>query len=214
MGKHSTAALQTADSVVADNPRQTSGLSIEETRRRQEEFTTRAAEYIPHLTREALRLTRNPDDAEDLVQETFLKALRACHRLRRDTNLRAWLSRIMLNSWINRHRRQKRQPALVSWDESPWQAETSTAANTGPVSPEPQDAVLSDVLDEELEGALKSLPPQFRQVLLLASLGELSYDDVARKLNIPVGTVRSRLFRARSLLREALHGFGAGRNTS
>jgi RNA polymerase sigma-70 factor (ECF subfamily) len=186
-------------------------LSAAEIQRRRSAFSTLAAEHLPHVFRQALRMTRNPEDAEDLTQETFLRAYQSCHRLRRDTNLRAWLSRILLNTYINRYRRGKREPVTVNWDEIAWQAEAGGLDEPEQPAERPEEVVLSDVLDGTLQEALNALPDQFRDVLLKASVGDLSYDEIAGEMDIPIGTVRSRLFRARRLLRRRLGSYAVQR---
>ncbi|HEX9186530.1 MAG TPA: sigma-70 family RNA polymerase sigma factor [Vicinamibacteria bacterium] len=153
------------------------------------------AEVLPHLRSlfgAAYRMTGNAHDAEDLVQETFLRAHRAFDRFEPGSNARAWLHTILSRVRTDLYRRTKRRP------------ETVELAGEGPSVPPPQSALASGY--EDLERALQALPDAFREAVVLRDLQEMSYAEIAGALGIPVGTVMSRIHRGRALLREALAG--------
>ncbi|MEW6510435.1 MAG: sigma-70 family RNA polymerase sigma factor [Bacteroidota bacterium] len=170
-------------------------------------------EALPHsdlLYNYALRMTNNVADAEDLVQETFLKAYRFWDSYELGTNIRAWLFRIMKNSYINRYRREVREPEKVVYDE----ATNHVLTHTGDDAADPLDVQVTafgNLLDDEIAGAIASLPVEFRTVVILCDIEGLSYEEVADFMECPLGTVRSRLHRGRRLLRRALHGYARQR---
>jgi len=154
----------------------------------------------------ALNLTRNRKDAEDLVQETYLRAYRFFDSYRPGTHIRAWLFRILRNTFINRYRAQKARPDEVDFSKVELAYERIVdeqflRANR-PVSPE--EALMNGVLDEEIETALARLPEEYRSVVILALVEDLSYKEIAAALSIPLGTVMSRLHRGRKLLQGQL----------
>ncbi len=158
------------------------------------------------LYKAALRLTHSPDSAEDLVQETFVHAFQGFAGFQRGTNLRAWLMRILLNLFISHYRHQQRSVPTVSLEGL---LEELELADDGTdllmdESVSPEEAVLSKLMDEEVQHALGRLPEPFRDVVVLCDLEGLSYAEAADALKIPIGTVRSRLFRGRELLRRWL----------
>lgn len=166
------------------------------------------------LLRVALRLTQSPESAEDLVQETLLHAFQGFAHFRRGTNLRAWLMRILFNLFISHYRHQRRSISTVSLEEllEEWgvaEEETGLLVDESAVSPE--DILLARVLDEEVERALLQLPEPFRKVIVLCDLQGLSYAEAAQQLGVPIGTVRSRLFRGREILRRLLWDYARKR---
>lgn len=167
--------------------------------------------YHAKLHKTALRLTRSPDGAEDLLQDTYLKAYLHYETFRPGTNLRAWLFRILKNTFINDYRRRQKAPALVDFAD----IEESLESSLGPVqavSRTPEDEVVEGCLDVEVQRALAELPNTFRVVVLLADIEGYAYKEVAAILAIPVGTVMSRLYRGRRLLERALLSFGVRYN--
>ena len=177
-----------------------------------EAFETQALPLLDALFGGARALARNQSDAEDLIQETYLKAYRSFHQFKPGTNLKAWLYRIMTNTWISRYRRKQRSPEQGSFDEM--------SAFIGEISDEEarRDQLawielhdskaleeLGDTLDQNLKAAIEALPDDFRHVLILNVLNELSYKEIAEALEIPVGTVMSRLSRAKSMIRDRLN---------
>lgn len=153
-------------------------------------------EYLDGLYSYGLVLSRNQADAEDLVQETCLRALRAMDRLRPDTNAKSWLFTILRNIWLNELRRRKIAPNVDDSD-----SEEYGANQLADSSKDPYAAYLSDSDRERVRHAIEQLPVEFREVILLREYEELSYEEIAALLQCPVGTVMSRLARARSKLR-------------
>ena len=152
----------------------------------------------------ALRLTRNPADAEDLVQETYLRAFRGFGGFQEGTNLKAWLYRILTNSFINTYRKKQREPQLVEGpdDIDEWYLFDKLGARS--VEPSAEVEVLDKIPDESVKAALESLPENFRLPVLLADVEGFSYKEIAEIMDTPVGTVMSRLHRGRKALQKAL----------
>lgn len=172
----------------------------------QANFERDAMPLAPQLYGAAVRLTRNPADAEDLVQETFLKAYRAYATFEEGTNLKAWLYRILTNTFINNYRRDTRRPQETDLGElEDLYLFRRLARETSPTSSgSAEDQLLEGLVEEDIKQAIESLPENFRMVVLLADLEGFSYKEIADILEIPVGTVMSRLYRGRRLLEEAL----------
>ena len=170
-------------------------------------FAQEALSYLDRLYGTALRLTGNPADAEDLVQETYLKAFRFAHRFEPGTNLRAWLFTILHNTARNRRRDAARDMSKPDSD-----AVDRAAARPGQDAT-PEELLLRDTLDADLQAAVDSLPPAFREAVWLRDVEELAYADIARVLDVPIGTVMSRISRGRRLLytRLTARREGAGR---
>lgn len=161
--------------------------------------------YLEPLYAAALRLTRNPADAEDLVQDTFVKALRFADRFTPGTNLKAWLFTILHNTWRNRIRDAARAPVEVDSDR------VEDAVAQGPGAPEtPERILLRATIDAELQAALDALPDAFRQAVWLRDVEEFSYAEIASMLEIPIGTVMSRISRGRRLLFDRLSATAPG----
>ena len=159
-------------------------------------YLAEAMGYRPALLSAAYRLTRNPTDAEDLVQETYLKAHKSCDSFQ-GHQLRAWLNRILANTFVNAYHARRRRPEVLGLaDHESWQP-----VDAGLV---PAEVVLASTPDQDLTAALAALPPEFRRVLLLADVDGYSYREIAAIVEIPIGTVMSRLSRARRNLRTAL----------
>ena len=164
--------------------------------------------YLEPMYATALRLTRNPPDAEDLVQDTLVKAFRAADRFERGTNLRAWLWTILHNTWRNRLRDAGR--AVVDVDSARVE---EAAAGPDAVSPEtPEQLLLRASLDADLRAALDQLPDVFRQAVWLRDVEEFSYAEIAGMLDVPIGTVMSRISRGRRLVLESLTRARDGRD--
>ena len=147
----------------------------------------------------AMALTRNFFEAEDLVQETYVRAIEAMGRLREHSNVKAWLYTILRNIWLNQLRQQRTTPKVVELD-----VDQSIADIAVETSEDPLASYLSKVERERVRGAIQQLPTHFREIILLREYEELSYEEIASLLNCPAGTVMSRLARARSRLRELL----------
>lgn len=169
-----------------------------------------AKEALPHeraLFAGALRLTRCAAEAEDLLQETFMKAYRAFDQFEPGTNCRAWLFRIQKNTFINRYRRKKREYEIVYGVEKTAVEHTFMNLSTRMAASNPEYRVTDQQFGDEVLKALEKVPEHFRSVVLMSDIDELSYKEVAEKLSIPVGTVMSRLFRGRRILRQELNQY-------
>ena len=162
-------------------------------------FEAEALEYVDSLYRTALRLTRVPSDAEDLVQDTYLKAFRAADSFEPGTNLRAWLFTILHNSARNRARDRSRDWVTVDSEAVDQAAETPSFGTAGKVD-NPETLLLRSTLAPDLQAAVDELPPNFREAVWLRDVEEFSYAEIAAMLNIPVGTVMSRISRGRRML--------------
>lgn len=177
---------------------------------RRREFENLAKRYQRDVLSAAVRLTGNYADAEDLAQEAFVKAYVAFDQFQLGTNFRAWLLRILTNTHINRYRRSKRSPDTVAWEDLVAQGEKVLDADPDRESG-PEREILACVPDEVVGPALHALPEEFREAVILSDIHELSYKEIADALNIPLGTVRSRIFRGRKLLRTALADYARAR---
>ncbi|HLZ59578.1 MAG TPA: sigma-70 family RNA polymerase sigma factor [Ktedonosporobacter sp.] len=171
-----------------------------------EDFEAGVLAQLDSLYRTALRMTNNPQEAEDLVQETMLKAFRFAHTYQPGTNLRAWLFRILNTSAINRYRKQATQPTPVALPEGEefYLYNQIRDLSGQELSQGAEDEVLSKYLDEDVYKALNDLPPNFRMAVILADIEGLSYKEIAEALQIPIGTVMSRISRARRQLQKSL----------
>lgn len=187
-----------------------------ETLQKQRLFEEQALPLLDQLYGGAMRLTRNPQDAEDLIQETYLKAFSNFDSFKQGTNLKAWLYRIMTNTYINSYRKAKRRPVESSADElSDFQLYTTSGHDsTGLESAEVE--ALKQMPDSEISEAMNDLPEDYRMVVYYADVVGLAYKEIADVMGTPLGTVMSRLHRGRKLLRSALKDVarekGIGRN--
>ncbi|MFW6437885.1 MAG: sigma-70 family RNA polymerase sigma factor, partial [Armatimonadota bacterium] len=156
----------------------------------------------------ALRMAGDPADAEDVAQEALMKAYGAFDRFELGTNFRAWVLRILTNTYINEFRRRRRTPDMTDWDNLPREA-LGRVSEDGDDNPE--SALLEDALDAEVEQALSEIPEVFREAVLLCDMHEMAYNEIAEALDIPIGTVRSRIARGRGLLQDKLREYAAAR---
>jgi RNA polymerase sigma-70 factor (ECF subfamily) len=163
------------------------------------DFEAAAVPFVDALYNTALRMTRNPQDAEDLVQETYLKAYKYYDKFTEGTNFKAWLFRILKNTFINNYRKRQQEPPQNAFDEIEDVFESQVSLEGGSI-PNPEEDALENVLDEDVQRALDALPDEYRMVVILADLEDFSYQEIADILEIPVGTVMSRLYRARRRL--------------
>ena len=179
----------------------------------QARFAELAMPYMSALYSAALRMTRNPSDAEDLVQETYLRAYRGFGGFQDGTNLKAWLYKILTNTFINTYRAKKRRPEQVDLDDTEdfflYRRLGGLEAVEAQRSPESE--VLDAIPDELVKAALESLPEQFRMAVLLADVEGFSYKEIAEIMDVPIGTVMSRLHRGRKALQKQLWEFGRER---
>jgi len=167
-------------------------------------FEAAAIPYLDSLYNMAFRLTRNPADAEDLVQETYLKAYKHYDKFEAGTNLKAWLFRIMKNSFINNYRKRQSRPPQSDFSDIEESLENLVNREPGQRIKDPEQEFLDQVLDEDVQKALDALPDDYRMVILLVDLEGFSYKEAASILEIPVGTVMSRLYRGRRMLEKVL----------
>lgn len=179
----------------------------------QARFETLALEYLPGLYSAAVRMTHNPADAEDLVQETMLKAYRGFGSFEEGTNLKAWLYRILTNTYINQYRARKRRPEQSNLDnvEDLYLYRRMGGLESADLGRTTEDLVLDRFSEAEVQAAVDSLPENFRMPVLLADVEGFSYKEIAEILDIPIGTVMSRLHRGRKALQKQLYEFGVTR---
>jgi RNA polymerase sigma-70 factor (ECF subfamily) len=176
------------------------------------DFDSGELPYRDQLYKTALRLTRSSEDAEDLLQETFLKAYRHYASFEPGTNLKAWLFKILKNTFINEYRRRKQVPPQVDFADVEETFETVLLKNDPARHRTPEDDMLEATLDAEVRNALRALPHNYKVVVLLADIEGYAYKEIADILAIPVGTVMSRLYRGRRLLEQSLLSFGVRYN--
>jgi RNA polymerase sigma-70 factor (ECF subfamily) len=178
-----------------------------------EQFAAQAMEYAPQLYSAALRMTRNQADAEDLVQETYLRGFRSFHTFTEGTNLRAWLFRILTNAYINTYRAKQRRPQETDLAdvEDLYLYRRLGAYETAAASLSAEQAFFELFTDDEVKQALEDLPENFRLPVLLADVEGFAYKEIAEILDIPIGTVMSRLHRGRKAMQQALHGLAEAR---
>ncbi|HKK26285.1 MAG TPA: sigma-70 family RNA polymerase sigma factor [Gracilimonas sp.] len=162
-------------------------------------------EIIPHmdaLYNFALRLTTDPNDAEDLVQDTIVKAYRFFSSYEKGTNAKAWMFRILKNSFINNYRKTSKKPSQVDYDEVSSYYESIRAERTE--TSDLESLMFREMMDDDLSTALTRLPEDFRTVVLLCDVEGYTYEEIANMLDVPIGTIRSRLHRGRNLLKTEL----------
>ena len=176
-------------------------------------FAEQAMEYAPQLYAAAMRMTRNRADAEDLVQETYLKGFRSFHTFNEGTNLRAWLFRILTNTYINKYRKQQR-----SFDESDlgdiedlYLYKRMGTFEDASIGRSAEESLMTMLPDDEVKQSLENLPENFRLPVILADVEGFSYKEIAEILEIPIGTVMSRLHRGRKAMQKALHDYAVER---
>ncbi len=162
--------------------------------------------HIDALYRSALYLSKNESTADDLVQETYLKAFKFLKDDKEIRSVKAWLFKILMNTFINKYRKDKREPSLVDFDSVEAFHESIREEASMPSIIEDEFA-LDKFLDDEIKGALEALPDDFRMVILLSTVEGFSYKEISKIINCPVGTVMSRIYRGRKMLKEKLAGY-------
>jgi RNA polymerase sigma-70 factor (ECF subfamily) len=177
---------------------------------RRKRFEDEALPHLDALYTMAVRLARNPDDANDLLQETMLRAYRFFHQFESGTNCRAWMLTILFNNFRNGYRKYSREQPASSADEFERKVEVESL-RVDPAGSNPEALVSEQGMEGEVENALAALPAEFREALLLVDVEELSYREVSKVLGVPIGTVKSRVSRGRAMLRDALASFAKER---
>ncbi|GAA1347485.1 sigma-70 family RNA polymerase sigma factor [Falsarthrobacter nasiphocae] len=212
MPQNKTTAAETA---AAAAPRESDDVRATETEsERRARFERDALVYVDQLYSAALRMTRHPSDAEDLVQEAFAKAYSAFHQYRPGTNLKAWLYRILTNTYINLYRKKQREPYQTSGDElQDWQI-AAAAEHTATGLKSAETEALDRLPASNVKDALASLSEDFRMAVYFVDVEGYSYKEAADILDVPIGTVMSRLHRGRKLLRAALVDYAAEQGIS
>ncbi|WP_166183301.1 sigma-70 family RNA polymerase sigma factor [Paenarthrobacter ureafaciens] len=185
--------------------------STETAEQRRARFERDAMQYVDQLYSAAMRMARNPSDAEDLVQEAYTKAFSAFHQYKPGTNLKAWLYRILTNTYINLYRKRQREPLQSNSDTiEDWQlakAESHTSAGLRSAEAE----ALDHLPDSDVKNALQSIPEEFRLAVYFADVEGYAYKQISEIMNTPIGTVMSRLHRGRKMLRDMLADYAAER---
>lgn len=180
-------------------------LSEEKLLQRKIDFDAEAMPHMNILHGYALKITGNQLDADDLVQETFLRAFRFFDKFEKGTNCKAWLFRVMKNLFINKYRKNQREPGKVDYDEIENYFDTIRSDKLD--SSDLQEKVFSNLLDDDVTKALNSLQDDFKTVVILCDLEGLSYEEIAEFIQCPIGTVRSRLHRGRKMLQQKLYDY-------
>ena len=177
--------------------------------RKQSDFNEEIIPHLDALYNFGLRLTSDPNDAEDLVQDTIVKAYRFFSSYEKGTNAKAWLFRILKNSYINNYRKKSKKPQEVDYDEVATFYETIRAERTE--TSDLEDKMFRELIDDELSQALDNIPEDFRTVVLLCDVEDFTYEEIANMLDVPIGTIRSRLHRGRNLLKAELMDYASKR---
>ena len=177
---------------------------------RRKRFEDEALPHLDSLYTMALRLARNPDDANDLLQETVLRAYRFFPQFETGTNCRAWMLTILFNNFRNGYRKSSREQPASTADEFERKVEAESL-RTDPAGTNPEALLSGQGMEGEVESALGGLPAEFREAILLVDVEELSYQEVSGVLEVPIGTVKSRVSRGRAILRDVLANFARER---
>ena len=185
-------------------------LGLKSTTKTRAEFETLAMPCLDSLYASALRLTHSDRDAEDLVQDAFMRAYRFFDKFERGTNIKAWLFKILTNTFINRYRRKVKERNVTEGSEREAVHEAFISRDASDYAANPEQYMFDRLLSDDVLKAIDGLPIDFRLVVILADLQEFSYKEIAEILDVPVGTVMSRLFRGRKALQRSLRDYAAG----
>ncbi|MDZ7758335.1 sigma-70 family RNA polymerase sigma factor [Rhodohalobacter sp.] len=177
--------------------------------RKQDDFNEEIIPHLDALYNFGLRLTSDPNDAEDLVQDTIVKAYRFFDSYEKGTNAKAWLFRILKNSYINNYRKKSKKPQEVDYDEVASFYESIRAERTE--TSDMEDKMFRELIDDDISNALDEIPEDFRTVVLLCDVEDFTYEEIANMLDVPIGTIRSRLHRGRNLLKAQLMDYATKR---
>lgn len=209
--------MTTATSPVAGKPEAAegaSGAAPETDAERKLRFEREALQYVDQLYAAALRMARNPADAEDLMQEAYMKAFSAFHQYKPGTNLKAWLYRILTNTYINVYRKRQREPQQANTDTvEDWQLAQAGAHDSKGLESAETEA-LSHLPDSNIKEALQAIPEDFRMAVYYSDVEGFSYKEISEIMDTPIGTVMSRLHRGRKLLRDLLSDYATDRGIS
>ena len=176
-------------------------------------FEKDALVFTSQLYSAALRYTKNPHDAQDLVQDTYAKAFTSFHQFEPGTNLKAWLYRILTTTFINNYRKDQRRPLISGSELEDWQI-ADASSHTSNLGKSAEDEVLENIADKDVKDALAQMPEEFRMAVYLSDVEGFSYKEIAEIMEVPTGTVMSRLHRGRKLLRESLATYAKERGFS
>lgn len=177
---------------------------------RTKRFERDALQYMNQLYAAALRYTKNPEDAQDLVQDTYAKAYTSFHQFEPGTNLKAWLYRVLTTTFINTYRKDQRRPQTSDSELEDWQI-AEASSHTSDQGKSTEDVVLENLPDSDIKKALAEIPEEFRMVVYLADVEGFAYKEIAEIVGVPAGTVMSRLHRGRKQLREKLSDYARER---
>jgi RNA polymerase sigma factor (sigma-70 family) len=169
-------------------------------------------EFLPHveaLHNFAFHLTYNEQDADDLVQETFLKAYRFIDKYEEGTNAKAWLFKVMKNAYINQYRKESKKPFVVDYEEATVYREEDEGQYSSYF--DLREEIFDNMMGDEVSIAMNALPEEFKSIIWLCDIEEFSYEEIAKIIDIPIGTVRSRLFRARNMLKDKLKAYASSK---
>jgi RNA polymerase sigma-70 factor (ECF subfamily) len=177
---------------------------------RTKRFERDALQYMNQLYAAAMRYTKNPEDAQDLVQDTYIKAYNSFHQFEPGTNLKAWLYRVLTTTFINNYRKDQRRPQTSDSELEDWQI-AEASSHTSDQGKSTEDVVLENLPDSDIKNALAEIPEEFRMAVYLADVEGFSYKEIAEIVGVPAGTVMSRLHRGRKQLREKLTDYARER---
>ncbi len=176
-------------------------------------FENDALAFTSQLYSAALRYTKNAHDAQDLVQDTYAKAFTSFHQFEPGTNLKAWLYRILTTTFINNYRKDQRRPLISGSELEDWQS-ADASSHTSNLGKSAEDEVLENIADKDVKDALAAMPEEFRMAVYLSDVEGFSYKEIAEIMEVPTGTVMSRLHRGRKILRESLAAYAKERGFS